>query len=398
MKYQDFQQNNNNKQMSPKKYLASFRNSIIKFEKEEESKQKVLLETDIEVYKDEKIDKIKFDNSDFQKLNIVNYELTNETIIWVELDDENKIKNTGIVENRIPKDTYFLENKVISNFSLFLNKFAVFNQDKFKNYQRGEKGKKDIDVSKFEFSKYKLPELIKSINEKQKSLLSIYEDDFIKSIDLKTSWRMAVGLGNESVYETSMTLHHIYGIPYIPASSVKGVVRSWIITEYFRKETEEPAEYWALQDEMFCRIFGTSKETKIENSNGKKFTVISPLKNKEGKPTEHIGEIIFFDAFPLDEPKIEVDVMNPHYRDWYDSPKKDNKLYIPPTDYLNPSPVFFLTVANTRFRFMIASKKEPLENYKIGDKNIVEWLKDALTQHGIGAKTAVGYGIMKNNQ
>ena len=48
---------------------------------------------------------------------------------------------------------------------------------------------------------------------------------------------MVVGLGGESVYETSITLHHIYGIPYIPASSIKGVVRSWIITEVFGEKS-----------------------------------------------------------------------------------------------------------------------------------------------------------------
>ncbi len=47
---------------------------------------------------------------------------------------------------------------------------------------------------------------------------------------------MIVGLGNESVYDTSMTLHHMYGIPFIPASAIKGVIRSWIIAEMFGDE------------------------------------------------------------------------------------------------------------------------------------------------------------------
>lgn len=35
--------------------------------------------------------------------------------------------------------------------------------------------------------------------------------------------RMAVGLGDESVLETSVTLHRTYGVPYIPGSALKGL-------------------------------------------------------------------------------------------------------------------------------------------------------------------------------
>lgn len=378
----------------PKKYFASFKNSFIKFEKNNVTDKYELKETSVEVYKDDKIEKINFNNFDFQNLHIHKDELTNHTIICIILDNENNIKNAKVVEYRVPKDTFFIENKKAQNFNLFLNKFAIFNKDKFKNYQREEKNKKEIDVSKFDFSIYK--NLISEILSKQRSLLSKYEKKYKKDdIQLTTCWRLAVGLGNESVYETSMTLHHIYGIPYIPASSIKGVVRSWIITQYFEKETEEPAEYWALKDEFFCKIFGTAKESKVKNSDGKEFKVTSPLKNKEEKPTEHIGEIIFFDAFPTTPPKIETDVMNPHYGDWYGDRKDNYGNQIPPTDYQNPVPVFFLTVANTTFNFMLASRKDKLESYKIGGKTIEEWLIDALTNHGIGAKTAVGYGYMK---
>src|SRR6266487_1606082 len=39
--------------------------------------------------------------------------------------------------------------------------------------------------------------------------------------------RMIVGLGNESVLETSITLHHTYGVPYIPGSALKGLAASY---------------------------------------------------------------------------------------------------------------------------------------------------------------------------
>ena len=179
---------------------------------------------------------------------------------------------------------------------------------------------------------------------------------------------MALGLGHENVYETGITLHHIYGIPYIPASSVKGVVRSWIIQEKFDNNEEKAFADNSDESKMMCDIFGCDEKSYY----------------KEARQ----GSITFFDAFPTEAPTIEPDIMNPHYPEYYG---KDN---VPPTDYQNPVPIPFLTVKNTKFQFIIGSKKEPLNNYKIGENTIEIWLKEALTHHGIGAKTAVGYGRM----
>ncbi len=174
-----------------------------------------------------------------------------------------------------------------------------------------------------------------------------------------------------------MTLHHIYGFPYIPASSVKGVVRSWIVMSYFyeektnkeasHKERVKEAESLAEKCEVFRNIFGTQDQQ---------------------------SRAIFFDAFPLSAPKIEVDIMNPHYPKWYDGTQ-------PPTDFQSPVPIPFLTVANTPFQFLVGSRDEEILTENIGGqdeegqpKTISWWLKNALENHGIGAKTAVGYGYM----
>lgn len=318
-----------------------------------------------------------------------------EFIKQKEIEKEEKKKSAEkskmLEENKflkIPLDTRaIIDPKEVDNFYIRFNKLSEFVNDEKPS------AKNFIDnLPKFDKN------LISEILKKQASIIKNYQNK--ATIQLQTSWRMAVGLGNENVYETSMTLHHIYGIPYIPASSVKGVVRSWIITQYFGNDENgnldlEKAECRALKNSEFCKIFGTPDKTVFKKDNKVICEAISPLKDKNGKPTEHIGEIIFFDAFPINEPKIEVDVMNSHYGDWYGDKKDNNGNQIPPTDYQNPVPVFFLTVANTSFQFMIASKKESLGKYIIGNKTIVEWLVDALKNHGIGAKTAVGYGYMQ---
>ena len=146
---------------------------------------------------------------------------------------------------------------------------------------------------------------------------------------------------------------------------------------------------------------------------------------------DHQGKVWFFDAFPLSKPEIEVDIMNPHYGDYYNSTNPE-----PPADYLKPNPITFLTVGEKdseenplRFQFLIGIKgtdNAPIgensklfkdtngEPIKVRSKDVSElvdasadtplsaigeaWLKKALEEHGIGAKTAVGYGYMKDFQ
>ena len=159
----------------------------------------------------------------------------------------------------LPSDTKSLINVTsIDNFALRLFKSGVF--------------KKKKEEYKFELTNHLNPNFnsvnCKGIAERQLQALKLLFLSDIKSFKLATDWRMALGLGNESVYETSITLHHIYGIPYIPASAIKGVVRSWIITNCFADEasSENPlkgAEERSLSNELFCYIFGSPKESAI---------------------------------------------------------------------------------------------------------------------------------------
>lgn len=286
----------------------------------------------------------------------------------------------------LPKDTIVQQNQV-DNFSLKLNKYAVSekagtDKEKFIFY------KKEINFSlNSNFSSID----IKKIQERSLSGAKTYlGEQNTKTMTLKTDWRMALGLGNESVYETSITLHHIYGIPYVPASSIKGVVRSWIITNCFESKEGDQSK-GAFANQLFCNLFGSPKESSIG---------------------EHQGKIIFFDAFPINTPSIKVDIMNPHYGEYY----SDEQGKTPPGDYYNPIPIPFLTVENTSFQFIIGVKRNSVlkeftdwkkltlsneegfaslsDNSSILDLAHV-WLKLALNEHGVGAKTAVGYGYMK---
>lgn len=290
--------------------------------------------------------------------------------------------NSDTAPYKLPCDTRAILNQElidsIDNFSLYLNKAAFFDpeDDKFTFYKRDKKGKEIFNkANKFRCSMHE------HIHIRHKnSILRLHNCNNLKAVSFSPNWRLIVGLGNESVYETSITLHHIYGIPYVPGQAVKGVTRSWIITELFCNKENE-----VLKDELFCLIFGSPKNSVLG---------------------EHQGSVIFFDAYPVTIPKIEVDIMNPHFGEYYQ--RKDQ----PPADYLNPIPIPFLTVGkDTKFEFVIGDRNNiklsdnpSLRSSKLtegmpDDSTLLDiayhWLKMTLTDHGIGAKTAVGYGYFK---
>ncbi|MGO5065541.1 MULTISPECIES: type III-B CRISPR module RAMP protein Cmr6 [unclassified Clostridium] len=216
------------------------------------------------------------------------------------------------------------------------------------------------------------------VNKKVDQTIHLNIDDYLnedknlyKNIDFKVklSDKLVVGLGEHSVFETDIKLHHTYGVPYIPASAVKGCFRSHIIQKYF-KSKEKKAE----EDKNFIEIFG-----------GK-------YKDKTYKDKTYSGNVIFIDLFPKNSFEIKKDVMTPHYQNGY-------------TDDGNITPIEFLTVENTLFRFILRIRNKCLlqdnnseiklkENQDVRDF-IVEELVEMIATHGIGAKTSVGYGYFE---
>ena len=93
-----------------------------------------------------------------------------------------------------------------------------------------------------------------------------------------------------------------------------------------------------------------------------------------------------------------MDIMNVHYKDYYGATKNKDGKYEnvpPPADWSSPNIINFLTVKDSPFQFLIAAKDDSITDLKIKDKTITQWLTEDLQNHGIGAKTAVGYGYMQ---
>lgn len=187
---------------------------------------------------------------------------------------------------------------------------------------------------------------------------------------LETDARLIAGLGYKGALEVGITLHPLYGFPYLPASSIKGVARA----------------YAELVD-------GSADEATIAQVFG------SPAKAPDRADEFRVGAVRFFDALPTRFPKLEVDVMTPHFGPYY----RDGE---PPGDWHDPNPVPFLTVAEGQpFQFFLAARDGvPLEGE--GDSIPAEeclalaskWLKVGLEHLGAGGKTAAGYGFFQTSE
>jgi CRISPR-associated protein Cmr6 len=142
----------------------------------------------------------------------------------------------------------------------------------------------------------------------------------------KTIWHFVSGLGLNNPVENGMAWHHTLGVPYLPGSSVKGLVRAWV---------EQWLEH-SSQDEI-NRIFGPRGTEKVQGDN---------------KAMRAVGNIIFFDALPTAPVRLAADVMTPHYQKYYGGTG-------PPGDWLDPNPIPFLTVDKEQvFLFAVAPGKE----------------------------------------
>lgn len=156
--------------------------------------------------------------------------------------------------------------------------------------------------------------------------------------------RMAIGLGQESVLETSLTLHHTYGVPFIPGSALKGLVASFT--------RQHLSDEWQPNNGAYEILFGD-----IESS----------------------GYVTFYDAMPLPGNfEILTDVITVHHPEYYQTGTSE------PADWDNPTPIPFLSAKGT---YLVA-----LSGPEDWVDAAFEILASALNYMGIGAKTSSGYG------
>lgn len=202
--------------------------------------------------------------------------------------------------------------------------------------------------------------LIDSITKLPKQVDPLYKSFYngwvklLKEIDAltetaKTSGRMVVNLGADSVTEVSIALHHTYGVPYIPGTALKGLAAHYA--------NSNMGTAWKKGTDAYKAIFGTGKTA---------------------------GYVTFYDALFVPEQAnpqpLQKDTVTGHHQNYN---KGDN---LPPADWDSPTIIPFISVDG---KFLIAisgdEKAKPVA---------MEILRLALLNEGVGAKTSSGYGRM----
>jgi CRISPR-associated protein Cmr6 len=168
-----------------------------------------------------------------------------------------------------------------------------------------------------------------------------------KIVKVEFSWRLRVG-GLPGFRDLLLpAMHPVYGVPYIPASSIKGVVRAWA--------EQQDAEIQAQVKDMFGYLNMSSNASQEDSAS--------------------IGKIQFLDAFPTAQ-CLSLDLANPQWH-W----DKDNVLY-------NPEPHALLSLNNVT---LLIGIKVTGRGSQQDIATVEEWIRAAM-KLGIGSRVSAGYG------
>ena len=217
----------------------------------------------------------------------------------------------------------------------------------------------------------------------------------VLSIAARSIAPFTTGLGNEHPLENGFAFLNPYGLPYLPGSGVKGVLRQ-AARELASGDWGDPK--------------GWTKEPIHQIKVGRDLVDLSPLDVLFGRESvngdsRHVrGALTFWDVIPqIKGDALAVDIMTPHQSHYYQQ-RRDRKAgdSTSPHDSGQPNPISFLTVpAGSDFTFHVTCDLAHLERLApdLSRENRWKTLLAAALEHafawlGFGAKTAVGYGAM----
>ena len=175
-----------------------------------------------------------------------------------------------------------------------------------------------------------------------------------RHVSLKLETRLFIGLTGGGMLETGCAISRSHGMPYIPGSSVKGVVNAYARDRLGKGGADICAE-----------LFGAPAT--------------------EQRPEGLSGLITFHDAWWIPDsahrPLVQ-EVVTSHHQGYYGTEGAQ-----PATDFDSPVPNAQVAVQGD-FLFVLEG---PLAWLELAE----EMLIDALGTHGVGAKTRAGYGLFR---
>ncbi len=228
--------------------------------------------------------------------------------------------------------------------------------------------------------------LIQSLQDRQQAMALSDAADDVLILPAKSTAPFTTGLGNEHPLENGFSFLWPYGLPYLPGSGVKGVLRQAV--------RELSSGEWDIES-------GWDTEQRYKVKNGKlqplsMADVLFGLESKDGGNEHFRGVLAFWDVIPeISGGRLSVEIMTPHQKHYY----QDGQA---PHDSGDPVPIPFLTVPpGSGFQFVITCDHARLKRIAPELTEDDQWkaLMEKAFEHafdwlGFGAKTAVGYGAM----
>lgn len=309
--------------------------------------------------------------------------------------------------------------------------------DGWENFQPAKTGKREALRKVCELNSSQ-DALVRALTERQRQAAALLGEKLLLQADRFSQGPFVTGVGLEHPLENGFSFLTPYGLPYLPGSGVKGVVRRaaeelalfepdplgwnlvrvwWLFgfdenSAFFQNGRHgaallaEERAHWReayLQAVARCPEEETAPligllpdrvDRETWKGRGQEF-LVRLADDRELRRKVHLrGSLGFWDVFP--EPagrKLRVDIMNPHFGHYYQAahPK-------PPGDWGSPNPIFFLTIPpGSRFHFSAESVPTvslPAPVSAFAATGVEGALDFAFKWLGFGAKTSLGYGLM----
>jgi len=223
------------------------------------------------------------------------------------------------------------------------------------------------------------------------------------------------GLGNEHPLENGFAFLNPYGLPYLPGSGVKGVLRQ--AARELASGQWGDGKGWST-DKVYQLFEGVGdKRRSVIDAHTKQpvklslLDVLFGLESGDGDKVHVRGALSFWDVIPkINGDSLMVEIMTPHQSHYYQ--QKPAAGSVSPHDSGSPNPICFLTVPpGSSFTFHVVCDTAHLarltreraagmsELFAEGETHWRSLLQHAFEHAfewlGFGAKTAVGYGAMR---
>lgn len=244
---------------------------------------------------------------------------------------------------------------------------------------------------------------MKALAERQSALAETAPVDGLLRLDALASAPFTTGLGNEHPLENGFAFLNPYGLPYLPGSGVKGVLR--------QAARELASGEWGdtrgWSEEQRYPLLVNSKTVLDSSKQPVMLSMLDLLFGRETPSGEsgHLrGTSIFWDVIPqIEGDSLMVEIMTPHQSHYYQ--QRAHAGSTSPHNSGPPNPISFLTVPpGSSFAFYVQCDLAQLRRLAPELASEGRWrtlvtaaFKHAFEWLGFGAKTAVGYGAMQRD-